>query len=717
MAAILFLEDWAKFPGAVLDTVTPNRTWVELALKFKKMGYKNHAFFLALHNPSLLGIDPHSPDLTPKQMAMIAIECTQNFWYVARNVLKVPSNSGEGIGHITLNRANLSFWWSFFNHIQYILVIPRQCGKSFASDTLDIALLNFICRSTQINLLTKDDVLRQQNIERLRKIYNTLPDYLKFRDKRDSNNMENFTVNRHGNIYLAHVPRASVTDAYKLGRGLTSSIMKIDEGPFQPHINISAGSAIAAMGDAMLQAKAKGEPYGVSWTTTAGKQDDPSGKYVYDLAMAAAHWSEHYYDAKNIDTLHEMVRTNAKVNDAGRGVLRIYGSFSHRQCGKTDAWLLDMLEESNQSPDDANRDFFGVWTAGGANSPFTIEQLTLLKRSALEPAHSQIVAPYNYVIFWTKLEAHEVASYMATHSVIIGMDTSNASGKDETTLVFRNAEDGHVVARGSFNETNLTHFVKFLFDLLMMFPNTVLVPERQSSAPMMIDYLIDHMVERGIDPFKRIFNWVVSEPMEYKAFHEQYRLPMNRRDPYVYVKCKSLFGYVTSGSGKAARSNLYSETLVHAVKHFGDCVYDKLITQQLLGLTYRNGRLDHAEGEHDDLVIAFLLTHWFLLRSKNLKDYGIDPLNVLRVKTAENHAAMTPESAWEKREQDRLQAEIADVTEKLKATNDEFIIMRLEGKLRSMYSRLVVTSHEQFSIDAVLEQLKKERRLRRIMKR
>lgn len=716
MAGILFLEDWAKYPNAVLDTMTSNKSWIELALKFKKMGYKNHAFFLALHNPLLLGVDPHSPDLTPQQMTMIAIECSQNFWYVARNVLRAPSNTGVGSSPITLNRANLSFWWSFFNHIQYILVIPRQCGKSFASDTLDVAMLNFICKSTQINLLTKDDVLRQQNIERIRKIYAELPPYLNFRSRNDSNNTENFTVTRNGNIYLAHVPRASERDAYKLGRGLTSPIMKIDEGPFQPNINIAAGSAIAAMGAVFEQAKAKGEPYGVAWTTTAGKQDDPSGAYVYKLATDSAPWTEHFYDCKNQEALYAMVRSHAKVGDSGQGVLRIYGCFSHRQCGKTDEWLLQMLEESNQSPDDANRDYFCVWTAGGANSPFTIEQLTLLKRSGKDTVYDQIWTPYNYVIQWFVPE-EQLSKYIGDRSVILGMDTSNASGKDEITLVFRDAETGLVFGVGAFNETNLNHFVKFLFDLLMRYPTVTLVPERQSSAVTMIDYLIDHMVQRSIDPFKRIFNWVVSEPMEHKQFYEQYCMPMSRRDPYVYVKAKSLFGYATAGSGKAARSNLYSDAMTHAVKYFGGMMSDRRLIQQFLGLTIRNGRLDHAEGGHDDLVIAYLLTHWFLLRSKNLKEYGIDPLKVLRIQTVEDQKVMTPAEIWKNQEQVILRSQIEEVTESLKKQTDEFVIGRLEAKLRSMYSRLVLREQEQFSIDAVLQQLKQERRLNRLLKR
>ena len=34
-------------------------------------------------------------------------------------------------------------------------------------------------------------------------------------------------------------------------------------------------------------------------------------------------------------------------------------------------WLARAIEESKQSVDDANRDFFNLWTSGGIRSPFS----------------------------------------------------------------------------------------------------------------------------------------------------------------------------------------------------------------------------------------------------------------------------------------------------------------------------------------------------------
>ena len=75
---ILFANDWKKHPSAIVDLKTRNKSAIRLALLYKEMGIKNYAFPLALHDPSLQGVDPFSPDLTIEQINAIAIETANN---------------------------------------------------------------------------------------------------------------------------------------------------------------------------------------------------------------------------------------------------------------------------------------------------------------------------------------------------------------------------------------------------------------------------------------------------------------------------------------------------------------------------------------------------------------------------------------------------------------------------------------------------------------
>jgi hypothetical protein len=123
-----------------------------------------------------------------------------NPWYFYREIAKAPARSGSTPDPVEFNRANIALWWSFYNHATFFLTQPRQTGKSFSTDLLMTHLMGFACLNTQINLLTKDDRLRSENIIRLKDIYEELPKWLQFKDpKTDSNNTEEITINALGN--------------------------------------------------------------------------------------------------------------------------------------------------------------------------------------------------------------------------------------------------------------------------------------------------------------------------------------------------------------------------------------------------------------------------------------------------------------------------------------------------------------------------------------
>ncbi len=71
---ILFESDFKKY-NAIVHNETKNVSFLKVATILKKMGIANHNFLLALHNPLLRNIDPHSPDLTTEEIGMIVEEC------------------------------------------------------------------------------------------------------------------------------------------------------------------------------------------------------------------------------------------------------------------------------------------------------------------------------------------------------------------------------------------------------------------------------------------------------------------------------------------------------------------------------------------------------------------------------------------------------------------------------------------------------------------
>jgi len=698
---ILFEEDFDYYPTADIDLTTKNQSFVRLASVYRDMGVKNNVFHLALINQNLRGVDPFDPDLDETTMKQIYYECLINPWFFFREIARAPATSGVGSDPLQANRGNIALWWCFFNHVMVFLIQIRQTGKSFSTDQLMSYLMNILCRNTAINLLTKDDNLRRANVKRLKDIMAELPKYLNFSTKDDARNGEEITIMRLNNRYNTHVPQASEKNALKLGRGLTTPIFHIDEPPFQPHIETALPAALAATGNAVDKAKARGEPYGTILTTTAGKKDDRDGKYVYKLLQDAAVWNERFFDAKNHAHLEQIIRASSRKRS-----FMVNITLNHRQLGKSDEWLRTKLDESKAVGEDADRDYFNVWTSGTNTSPFSADMAERIRRGEKEVKYTYIDPVYGYVIRFYIPEA-EVFERLSTGRFTMGMDPSEAGGGDDISLVLVDVESLEVLGAGTYNDTNVFNLANWICDFLVTFKNITAIIERRSIGAALIDQLLWLLPEKGEDPFKRLFNMVVQERMENKDRFKEIEVPLGRRPEDIYVRYKKTFGFATSGSGQTARSSLYGLTMSDGLRMAADRMNDKTLIDQVLALEIRNGRVDHAPGEHDDMVIGWLLCIWLLTKGTTLSFYGMDSrltLSKIQIQRGESQG-----ERLFREEQEALRERIRQICDAIADEKDDFVVMRLEDQLRMLESRLVVQASDVHSIDELIRQAKERK--------
>jgi hypothetical protein len=257
-----------------------------------------------------------------------------------------------------------------------------------------------------------------------------------------------------------------------------------------------------------------------------------------------------------------------------------------------------------------------------------------------------------------------------------------------------------VVGTATINETSLIRFSHFLAEVLIKYPNIVLIPERKSSAQSIIDSLLITLPQAGVDPFKRIYNHVVDQRYERPKDYQEIQTPLGRRNTAFYDRWKKVFGFNTTAG---SRELLYSNVLQNAAKEAGHTVRDRTLSGEIRGLVVKNGRIDHSNGAHDDSVIAWLMSHWFLTHSKNLDFYGIDTKQALSLVHYEGRI-LNPEETFELERQAELKTEIDSLYEELTEATDEFLIARLEAKLFSLNSRVKYTDQNALSIDALINQ-------------
>lgn len=703
MDIVLFASDWDRF-RVYADFGTKNTTFLKLAHLYRdELKVKNWKFHLALMQPELSGVDPYSETLDITTKAKIAYECKHNPWYYFREVARVPI-SGPVPSPFLANRGNIALYWSFFNHINFGLLQPRQTGKSVSTDILMVGLMFIWGFKTTINLITKDARLRDANIQRLKEMRELLPDYIDMVDRNDTDNNEALSCKRLGNRYGTSVARNDIIAADKLGRGLTVPIMQFDEFAYISLIGTSLPVALAAGSAARRIARANRQFFGNIFTTTAGDITTRDGKFAHKFMTGGAIWTEAYFDLPNQAAVELVVEKGT----TGETPL-IYGAFNHRQLGFDDMWLYRTLRESASSGEIADRDFFNIWTVGGEGSPLTDAQKKILKEAMCEPMANPS-DDNGYILRWY-IPEHMIADRMARCKVVMGCDPSELLGadNDSTGLVGIDTETHEVLFAGRYNETSVPILASFIADLIIRYDNITWVPERKSTGISLIDMVILILHSKGICPFRRIFNRVVDESNILETEYEILRTtPVSQRTPQFYDRFKRHFGFNTSGGGRYSRNALFKDSLSNSIDVGGRVMHDKQLITELLGLVIKNGRIDHTGDSHDDMVVSMLLAHWTCIRGQNLDYYGINPKTIFqRAKTR----AVEPTNVEVFRDNQNLKyrKEFDELIERLKGEPNRMLATKLEMRLRAISKWIDVEEAGGMGIDAMIKQVQDDR--------
>lgn len=701
---ILFLQDYERFPTAAPDDTTSNISYLRLASKYQQMGIRNYYWHLTLVNQSLKGIDPRHPDLDAATIMAIAYECAINPWYYFREIAHVPGQSGSNSRPLLGNRGNMCLFWCFFNHITNILIQVRQTGKSISADSLMVYLLYVLCFDTNINLMTKDSRLRIENIDRLKSIATTLPYYLDFSSKKDANNGIEITVMKRRNKLKTHVPQSSLQLALNSGRGMTTPILFVDESPFQRYISTSLPAALPAMSEAKEIARKAGAPYALTLTTTAGKINDPSGAFIYNILQGSAQWNEAYFDAHNEEELYEIIKKAARSKE-----VRMNSTFSHRQLGQTDEWLSARIRDAMQDGEDALRDYLNSWTEGTGGSPFSPGLIARISGSRSEPNFIEIDPRYHFTFNWY-IPKEERDELMKSRRFILGMDSSNAVNGDYIGLVLVDAETFVTVGAGAINDINIMNIIDWIGKFMIRYENVLFIPENRSTGQAIIDGLLLLLPRHGQDPFARIFNWVVQDPVTHQDKWKEINRPLAYRDATIYQRCRALFGFATSGKGETSRDTLTRRTLAFATGKFAERIGDAMLIDQLLGLEIINNRVDHAPGGHDDLVIAWLMCAWFMTRAMNVSFYGIEPLKMLS-DTGEDWE-VSQEDRDKAKEQALLREELNSLIDQYRNERDPILAMRIEQKIVNLDGKIKDEDGRLLSVQDLITQVNEVRKKR-----
>lgn len=608
---ILFEEDWYKYPNAIVNTRTTNRSFLRMAVLLKKMGVRNNKFFLALLDKELQGIDPHNlQDPSMEIKLRIAREVKRNPFYHFREVARVPAVGVDNIPYV-LNRANLALMWTFFNNIDSFITQARQTGKTVSSIGICDWLLHLGTTNFTMHMITKGTDLVQENVLRLKTSRDGNPKYLITKSSKDTDNKEGISYHSLNTKCRTKVAQANKKAARALCIGETVPTQFWDEFAYIVNNKISYEAALPAISTASEQAREAGIPCASILSTTAGDLQDPAGKYAFTIKNNAMKFYEGLYDVKNIEELTKIL----DINSTNR---IMYIEYSYLQLGKTHEWFKENTRKISDRAE-IEKDYLNIWQVGTGTCPVPKHILDRISQTETDPLkctlHESLIVRWYAEPDLIKSPEYKNKAY------IIGVDTSDNVGRDSTTIYMLDSETLTTVSVCDCNVSNLAYVAQLIVKLLMDFPRSFLIPERNYNGGMLIDLILIALKGKGIDPWKRIYNTVTQE------MNADTDMSIFTRFPEGPIR--KHFGFRTSRS-ETSRKLLYKSVLLNLLELMCGRVYDKSLISQIKGLEIRNGRVDHSEGGHDDIVISWLLTGFFVLYGKNLHMYDINKEDFLK---------------------------------------------------------------------------------------
>lgn len=587
--------------------------------------------------------------------------------------------------------------------------------NTVAVQVISFWLTYIMGRGYTSHLITLKSDNRAQFINAIKTIRNSIPKYLVNPSYKDKDAGTSLTYKAFGddkiNTLYVNVPQQGRDAAGDLGRGLRVGTTKYDESSYINFIDaIIDGCAPSALTE-MANCREAGLPYGINHITTPNTTLHPSGAFMFKKLMTATEWRESFFDSFSESHLKQRLIRASPVETTSPTVSMVY---NYLQLGKDKTWVKEVIDQLGLSLAKAKIDLLLMWVEDGENRLFddiTREAINNMKREVVwskEYKDSNLYMDF----FVTQQELMEMSKKEHNDFFLIGCDTSSAINKDACTIIIRSIRTGKVIGVGRYALTYLDNVTNILVDMLDVIKNSMLIIER-NYAHHMIDSLLITLPAKGMDPFTRIFNQIYQDTTKHeKEFEEVKRTTFSNRSKNFYLKYKQYFGFNTTATSRQVLYGLVME----AVGNTGyGLAYPKL-ADELINLRTKSDRIDHDSKAHDDLVIAWLLSYWFIKLGLNKSLYGIPPgISLTNIRNLLNEGKGEQADEMEPQKLifiNKIKARVTALTEELLTTNDNLLALRLEAEVRKLVKLLPVEHTKLMTMDTVIEDARLERNKR-----
>lgn len=610
-----------RIDGKYYDFGTKNESFLLTAQELKTLGIKNWYFMLEVRYPQLgvQDIDPYNKDITAEDIGRIHTECKANLWFWLREVAKVPARGAPKPYQVGLTRASCAASWCYLHNIDFMLSQPRQTWKTTIIELLITYAFIYELKSVDIPFMHIKEADTLRNAEMLRDYITILPPYMNpWYGRQKLPGLKSLKYDEHSTSIKILSSADSEVKAKDKMRGMTLFVGFIDEWEFIPYISsVIAGASPAIISGRQIAAETGGRTC-MMYASTPGDLETQTGKEAQHMIDMTPPFSEQFYDFTDEEIKAHFEGMEIEGEDgAKQQVTMLYIEFDYIQLRKSEAWVKEQYLEAVRTNKLAEyrRGVLLQRFRGGDSVLFDQKDMDYIRDN---------IRGWDYDIFIMK----KFHLYVYNHKVInvdinsqtpyfdidipylIGIDVAAGGGGDNTAICIVNPYTLEVVGELTSPYIGLLDLMRVITNIARIVPKGIFCVETNSVGKAIVDFV----QETGL---------------EHRFYHDPKldisKNPITMKDPDAALKVKAdNKGYIGTYVTPSVRNNMI-DLLKRNVKDYRHLLTTKFLATDILNLVKtKSGKVEAADGEHDDMVMAYLHTVYVLSYGFDLGRFGIN---------------------------------------------------------------------------------------------
>lgn len=505
-------------------------------------------------------------------LQMEFVKCRLSALYFIENYVSVPVSGGR-VSMKESEQWNMTDKYKiiinlFQQHDSVLYMSSRQSGKTTTSAMYLLWCMIFFPK-IQISYLTLDKNRALDMISRMKEMMDSLPKWMQVKPSSKAERLSYYELSNGSKVSASFVSGSNDPD--RVGRGLSSPIIFMDEAAFIPHAEIVWGAVQPSVSAAKYFAKKNGYPFGVIMTSTPNGAGD---NFFYNVYQNSVKFDDIYdYSTKS---LYPDYKSQFQIKDKNAFISVVL----HWSEFRTEEWYEQQKKELNFNVKKINQEldlsFLGSTTCIFSDN--VIAQLHPKKRI------SKIKLAFGN-------EFDLFGEIDPTETYILGVDTAMSAGEksDYSSMVLTRAKDGQPIGEwhGRFSVVKrFSQLVKIMIQALNLIhglnPKTLVVAvERNSIGKAVVEELLYD--ESSFDYGEYLFGEFIND--------------------------EKVYGIYTSNSGSTmnpGKRDKMFQMLMTFVNEQPFKLHGRLLINELRNLEQKqNGRIEASKNQHDDVVMAW----------------------------------------------------------------------------------------------------------------